>query len=150
MLIEVLRLSTTPESTIGALYVDGAWTAWTVEDTWRADKEAGVTRIPQGRYRVLLRREGGMHADYQRKYGDIHRGMLWLQDVPQFSYVYFHVGNKASHSEGCILVGKTANSNTLEDGFVGASGDTYRAFYPAVADNIEAGFPVYVRVRDFG
>jgi hypothetical protein len=91
-----------------------------------------------------------MHTRYQEKFGEMHKGMLWLQDVPEFTFVYFHPGNTAENSEGCILVGQTANSNTLENGFVGRSTDAYKALYPKVASEIEAGNGVYVRVRDIG
>jgi len=31
--------------------------------------------------------------------------MLWLQNVPNFEYVYLHIGNVVENSEGCVLVG---------------------------------------------
>ena len=113
MLLHLLRISTNEESTIGALYVDGAFECYVVEDAWKAQKAAGTTRIPQGIYEIKLRNEGGMTQKYGDRFSDIHQGMLWLQDVPEFQWVYIHTGNTAKHTEGCLIVGDVAKNTRL-------------------------------------
>jgi len=148
MRLELLRYSTSDESTLGALLIDGTFACYTLEDAFHVAKIPGQTRIPEGIYDLKLRTEGGMHADYGRKY-PFHRGMLWLQSVPQFEWVYIHVGNRAAHSEGCLLVGLTANCNQIEDGFVGKSVQAYERIYPGIADAV-LGDTATVEIRAVG
>jgi hypothetical protein len=135
---------------MGALQVDGRFQCYTIEDGGHFEKVAGETRIPAGTYEVLLRNEGGRTKEYAEDYPEMHRGMLWLQDVPGFEWVYIHRGNTAEHTEGCILVGDAPNNNTLKEGFCGSSGDAYQRIYPTVAGAIESGESVLVTVRDVG
>ena len=148
MHLEVLRYNTTSDSTLGVLFINGQFTCYSVEDTWHFEKVAGETRIPAGTYEVRLRNEGGLTKKYADKYPSMHRGMLWLQGVPGFQWVYIHVGNTAKASEGCILVGLDPNSAVESDAFVGSSGNAYKMIYPPIADAIESGEGVQITVRD--
>jgi len=105
MLLELFRYNTTDTDTLGFLMIDGRLACYTIEDTQRAVKVDGQTRIPSGTYQILLRDEGGMTKRYRNRFGDMHRGMLHLQDVPEFSWVYLHVGNTEDDSLGCLIVG---------------------------------------------
>jgi hypothetical protein len=150
MHIEVFRFSTSSNSTMGALQINGHFQCYTIEDGWHFEKVDGETRIPAGTYEIRLRREGGMTKTYGTRYPEMHRGMIWLQGVPGFEWVYIHTGNKAVHTEGCILVGDLPNNNTLGDGFCGSSGNAYKRIYPAIADAIESGDAVQITLRDIG
>jgi len=145
-----MRISTGAESTSGSLYIDGEFACFVLEDTKRIKKVAGETRIPDGLYRIDLRQEGGLNRKYAERYGNMHHGMLWLQDVPGFEWVYIHTGNKRGHTEGCLLVGDSLNNNQLVDGFVGKSRDAYQRIYPKIADAIESGEKVTIRVSNLG
>lgn len=106
--------------TIGNLYVDGVWFCNTLEDTDRglrqdlplslnkAKKRAGVTAIPTGRYRVTLDIQSPKMlrnpAKYT-KYAFCGYRIPRLINVPAYDGVLIHIGNKAEHSEGCLLVG---------------------------------------------
>ena len=104
------RMTSDADATIGALYADGAFLCFTLEDEYRVEKLAKETRIPSGTYAIRLRAAGGMHPKYKQRYGDLHQGMLHLQDVPDFDWVYLHTGNTDDHTDGCILVGRGAQS----------------------------------------
>jgi hypothetical protein len=132
------RIATDGASTIGILFLDGVFQCFTLEDEHRDVKVRGETRIPAGTYRVGLRNEGGLTQKYASRFPDIHRGMLWLRDVPGFRWVYLHVGNRADDTLGCILVGDAATA-TAGDMMVGASRAAYRRFYSVVVDAAEAG-----------
>jgi len=132
------RIATDGASTIGILFLDGVFQCFALEDQYRAVKVAGETRIPAGTYRIGLRNEGGLAQKYASRFPDIHRGMLWLRDVPGFRWVYLHVGNRDDDTLGCILVGDAATA-TAGDMMVGASRAAYRRFYPVVVDAAEAG-----------
>ena len=68
---------------------------FTLEDQRRlGEKVAGETSIPLGTYEIKLRTEGGMHEKYLRQFMELpHQGMLHLQNVPDFEWVYLHIGN---------------------------------------------------------
>lgn len=150
MHLTLYRLSTSEESTVGALYMNGEFVGWTLEDTKRIKKVAGETRVPAGIYEIELRTEGGMHQKYRKRFGRMHKGMLWLQNVPGFEWIYIHTGNKRGHTEGCILVGDSLNNNTRQDGFVGSSTPAYRRIYPKIAGAIAKGEDASIRVADLG
>ena len=147
MKIKVQRYSTSDESTIGLLWIDGRWESYTIEDAWHMVKQSGVTRIPEGTYEVQLRNDGGMTKQYAKRFPEIHQGMLWLRQVPEFDWVYIHTGNKAKHSEGCILVADgPPNDNRKAEGFVGSSGPAYTRIYPPIAQAILDGEDVTIEI----
>ena len=65
--------------------------------------------------------------------------MLWLQNVPDFEYIYIHTGNTDHDSAGCILVGYANYLNIDERGSVGMSVDAYKDIYPPIAQKIANG-----------
>lgn len=146
----MLRTSTGRESTTGVLYINGDFACYVLEDTKQDKKIEGKTRIPAGKYVLKLRNEGGLTKKYAERYGAMHRGMLWLQDVLGFLWVYLHPGNKAEHSKACILVGDTINNNQIGNGFLGKSRQAYERIYPLIADAIETGEEVTIRICELG
>ena len=122
MKLRVLRYHTTNDYTLGMLLneTDGRqFLAYTLEDEHRKEKVMGETRIPSGTYEITLRTTGGFHGRYTKKYGDMHKGMLWVRDVPGFEYILIHTGNTDEHTAGCLLVGDSSD----EKGFIGSSVD---------------------------
>ena len=154
MELEVLRISSQKDSTNGILFdVTGGerkFLCYTLEDEYREDKVAGETRIPAGTYRVTLRTTGGFHGRYVKKYGDMHKGMLWVRDVPNFEYILIHTGNNDSHTAGCLLVGDSQQANFgSSDGMVGSSVNAYKRIYPPIAEALEQGQEVTITYTDF-
>jgi len=154
MELEVLRFSSQDDSTNGILFdVTGGqrkFLCYTLEDEYRNDKVAGETRIPAGTYRITLRTTGGFHGRYVKKYGNMHKGMLWVRDVPGFEYILIHTGNTDEHTAGCLLVGDSQQANFgSSDGFIGSSGNAYKRIYPAIAKALEEGESVSITYVDF-
>ena len=154
MKYEVLRVSSGKDSTSGLLFeVDRGkrtFLAYTLEDEQRDVKVYGETRIPAGTYKLKLRTVGGFHTRYASKYGDFHKGMIWVQDVPGFEYILWHTGNTDEHTAGCLIVGNTQTNNRIaKDGFIGSSVDAYKFVYPRVQSAIEAGLDVEVTYIDY-
>lgn len=137
------RLPQHADCTLGGLSVDGRFQAFTLEDINRDVKVIGKTRIPAGTYDVKLRTEGGMHEKYLALYPE-HRGMLWLQAVPGFEWVYLHVGNTPENTDGCVLLGDSAQAM----GRVSDSVLAYRRVYALVSNAILAGEPTSITVKD--
>ncbi len=148
----VRRSSTGDESTLGEMhrtdYVGPQFRGYTMEDQPNEPKVKGETRIPAGRYQIKLREEGGMHGRYSKKF-DWHRGMLWLQDVPDFTWVYLHYGNYEKDTDGCILVGDGAQSNVIEDGMVQSSVACYTRIAKEIYAAMDAGEEVWITVEDY-
>ena len=118
MKLQVLRFSSESDSTNGLLFdvTEGVkFLAYTLEDEKRDEKVMSETRIPAGTYEVKLRTEGGHHNKYASRYGSMHKGMLWLQDVPNFKWILIHCGNTDEHTAGCLLVGDSQENNQIKE-----------------------------------
>ena len=144
MELKVLRYSDNGESTLGLLFVDGKFECYTLEDEARTQKVWGETRIPEGRYEVKFREEGGHHAKYMRRFGDFHKGMLHVQNVPNFEYILIHIGNDDDDTAGCLLVGNKANNNQHGVGYIESSTDAYTKLYDKVSKALVNGEEVHI------
>lgn len=95
--------------TLGMLYTDGDFLAFTCEDVDRFleegnEKVPGKTAIPRGQYQVVL--------SYSWKYKKIMPGIL---SVPGFAGVRIHGGNTAEDTDGCILIGAIRTEDGVDD-----------------------------------
>ena len=146
MILTVERFNDNKESTLGYLKVDDDFECFTLEDTFREKKIAGQTRIPKGKYRIKLRKEGGMNRKYSSRYSS-HEGMLWLQNVKNFSWVYIHIGNNSKDTEGCILVGEGCMSTPVKQTLV-KSRIAYLSLYEKIIKKINEGTNVFIEIKD--
>lgn len=143
----LLRYSAGEVSTLGLIRgQDDLFRCYTLEDEYREVKVAGETRIPEGKYEIKLRTEGGMNGRYAKKF-DFHKGMLWLQDVPGFKWIYFHPGNKHENTKGCILTGDGSMQNLTEDGMVMSSVSAYKRLYKEII-NLLQDHKVFIDIKD--
>ena len=152
MKLQVLRFNSKSDSTNGLLFDvtnEIEFLCYTLEDERREEKVMAETRIPAGVYNVLLRKEGGHHNKYAKKYGSMHKGMLWLQDVPNFQWILIHTGNTDEHTAGCLILGDSQENNTLvKNGFIGKSTQAYKRVYPPIAAALESGEEVIIEYID--
>ena len=153
MKLKVIRFSSQSDSTSGLLFdvTNGnKFLCYTLEDERREEKVMAETRIPAGVYSIKLRKEGGFHGRYTKKYGSMHKGMLHVQDVPNFKWILIHTGNTDEHTAGCLIVGDSQENNVLtKDGFIGKSVQAYKRIYPSIAEAIENGEEVTIEYVDF-
>lgn len=100
------RKEFTEESTIGELLIDDKFQCYTLEDRVRPKgvKVFGKTAIPAGMYEVTI--------TYSNRF---KHWLPLLLNVPKFEGIRIHSGNKAVHTEGCILVGKRKMPNIIYD-----------------------------------
>jgi hypothetical protein len=101
--LDLVRHTAIGDATIGTLSIDGSFQCFTLEDVIRETKIAGKTAIPAGSYSVLLCESPKFSDSYEEK--GLGRIVPLIDGVPNFIGIRIHVGNKASHSEGCVLVG---------------------------------------------
>lgn len=125
-----------------------------LEDERRTVKVMGETRIPAGIYRLGLNTneapEGERetnHQRYSRRFGSWHKGMIELQDVPNFTNAQFHIGNDDDDTDGCILPGEGTSKN-----WVSRSTDAYRRMYEKMIPHIlnEEGCWIHIIDGDLG
>lgn len=148
MELEVIRYTTDRESTMSLFMTEGKFTCFTLEDPFHFVKIPGETRIPNGRYRMKLRTYGGHHSKYKIKFPDIHKGMLQVMDVPNYTDILIHIGNFVTDTEGCLLVGDVAVNNIDQPDVVKNSTIAYKRMYPPIADAIESGEEVWITYRE--
>ncbi len=125
MILKLTRLKSDNRATIGVLELDDKVECFTLEDAYHETKVKHKTRIPIGTYEIKLRDDGGMNVKYHNKF-DFHKGMLHLQNVNNFEWVYIHIGNYDTDTSGCILVGNSAN---LINKSIGDSTKAYKEIY---------------------
>lgn len=124
------------KSTGGLFLIDNQPEGMIVEDERRKVKVKGETCIPTGTYKLGLRTEGGMHADYAKRFAAFHKGMIWILNVPGFEWVYLHCGNLEKHSDGCPLI-NTSMIMTPDYEFEGRESEkAYRRIAPRITDAI--------------
>ena len=137
------------ESTLSRLFLAQSFECFLLEDERRKVKVYGETCFPEGCYEVTLRTEGKKHQDYLERFPDFHEGMLWIRGVPDFSFLYYHIGNKAKHTDGCPLTGTTPRILIPSGEFeVGSSEKAYVPFYRKVLAEMKSGSRVFTTVRE--
>jgi len=148
MKLRVVRYLSSDDFTLGMLLdeTNGKhFLCYTLEDEHREEKVMHETRIPAGTYNITLRTVGGFHGRYTNKYGDMHKGMLWVRDVPGFEYILIHTGNTDEHTSGCLIVGNSSDRK----GFIGSSVSAYKRIYPAIAEALERGEEVTITYENY-
>lgn len=131
-----------PTTTLGVLSVDGKLECYTLEDRVRVDpnpetpqneaKVYGETAIPEGRYRVVI----NMSPKFKKL-------MMRLLDVPGFTGILIHGGNKHQDTFGCILVGQAISGETIKPG---TSTPAVRALFNKVQAALNKGEEVWITI----
>jgi hypothetical protein len=148
--IKVERTIFREKSTIGRLSIDGVNKCFTLEDRVREDAEKkvyGETAIPAGTYRVTLRTTGTIHEAYLKRFPGMHKGTLWIRNIPGYEYVLIHCGNTPSDTLGCILVGEDWQVGSDR---VNGSEKAYKGIYPGIRDALLKGQDVKIEIVNKG
>lgn len=140
--ITLRRLSDNGITTLGE-FEFGRNKIISLEDDYDEVKDPGNTRIPAGRYEIKLRTEGTWHERFKGRYS-FHRGMLHLQDVPNYLYILIHPGNEPKDTEGCIITG----NKKVNDNYVSGSTFAYLFLYGYVIAAFDRGERVFINIID--
>ncbi|MCI5045470.1 MAG: DUF5675 family protein [Aquisalinus sp.] len=135
MHVLVDRVKSGPNSTLSEVSIDGCFTCYGLEDEFRLLKVHGKKRISAALYRVGVRKSGGFHTRYLRRFAHLlgfHRGMLHILDVDDFNYILIHIGNYHHETDGCLLLGQDWARYDGSDFWVKRSSAAYRDFYGKV------------------
>jgi len=174
MEIDHIRLADDGAATLSVWLIDGRFACHVLEDPYQPIKIRGNTRIPDGRYEIVLRTEGGLHSKYSDpkrspQIAPIHKGMLWIRmpggpadqagkgpevsrinaegHLEIWTWIQPHIGNYHRNTDGCPLLGRAPNpwANPL---WVSNSTDTYLDVYPVIAEALLDGDTVGLNVRN--
>jgi predicted RNA-binding protein with RPS1 domain len=132
MKIRVVREQYRPGSTVGRLYLDGAFECFTLENGIRTKKVYGETAIPAGNYPV--------DVNYSPKF---KRQLPILRNVPSFEGARIHSGNTSANTLGCILVGQSWKPGAET---IAASRSALEALMSKIAQAVDRGEEVTVKV----
>lgn len=103
--------------------------------------------IPAGRYRLQQKKLlTPLTLRYRKNFQSWFTWHIEIANVPGFTDVYFHIGNRPEDSDGCVLVGSTADVNQA---FTGHSTTAYRRFYRLITSRLEAGEEIWLEVTEF-
>lgn len=94
MNLRVERRIFSPQSTIGRLFVDGAFQCFTLEPAWCTD-DVKPRAIPEGTYNLI-----NVRSEKHK------RNVPHVEFVPGFDAIEIHPGNSPADTEGCLLVGR--------------------------------------------
>lgn len=140
------------EYTIGRLSIDGTYFCDTLEDTdrglddgmseaeIRAKKVYGRTAIPTGEYEVtidVVSPRFSTKASYRQIKGKLPR----LLNVKGFDGILIHIGNSATDSHGCILVGQ----NNVKGRVINSTQTFYR-LYPQLQRARAKGEKITIKI----
>lgn len=149
MLIKLKRFLGGEDVTLGMVTIDGEFVGFTCEDESRVVKVANETRIPAGSYVIGIRKGTPMSERYDQKFSPWHDGMLEIKNVPDFTNIYFHIGNTEADTSGCVLVGLDCNvASDRSGGYIGESTRGYELFYKVVRDSIKHNEDVILIIED--
>jgi hypothetical protein len=132
-------------ATIGRMSVDGVEECYTLEDEVREPETSytktpawvlgwkipNITAIPRGRYQVTITHSPHFGCD-----------LPLLSNVPGYTAVRIHWGNKAADTDGCLLVGQTTEGNLIYK-----SKAAFEVLFPKIQAALAANVPVYVTVQ---
>lgn len=144
------RLSHTDTLTTSVLFVDRVLYAVVPEDPPQNVKVKGNTRIPAGRYRLVLEHSPKFSDAYGKRFGVADYKMLTVADVPDFIGIRMHTGNSPKDTAGCILPNAHLMVNADSDDTFYISELAYKAVYHEVAPFIERGGEAWITVQDEG
>lgn len=86
--------------TLGRIWV-GDWSCYTIERPWK-NNASNVSCIPEGEYKC------------EPFSGTKYKDVVQVLDVPDRTFILFHVANFAHDVQGCIGLGSRFNSEALE------------------------------------
>lgn len=115
--VEIRRYVYTQLTTMGILSVlkDGKLdrNCFTLEDKVRLDgvkvqDKTAIWGSPQGiEYPLRINHDFGMAKRYKKLWPSWHKGIIHIDEVPDFTYILIHCGRTHENTRGCPLVGSS-------------------------------------------
>ncbi len=148
--LSLIRFRYDQNTTLGLLYIRDQFIAYTLEDTYRETKIKGKTRIPSGVYEIKFREVmSGLTKKYRERKA-LQPFFTWhleLQNVPNYEFVYIHIGNTHGDTDGCILIADGIYDDSIKKSIMN-SVKAYTRFYKRIQALLEGGEKVRIKVYD--
>lgn len=153
MTLTLIRKYRKPEYTIGKLFINGQYFCDTLEDTDRgltqnmskeeiiAKKVKTKTAIPQGTYQVYMKQQSPRFA-VSKSYAFCKGYLPRLLKVPGYEGILIHIGNSATDTDGCILVGKNKAVGKVLESTV-----TFKILYDLLKAVDQRGEKIYIEIK---
>ena len=145
--LTVLRYTDDGQSTLGLLFLRKKFFAYTLEDTFRNEKVAGETRVPEGVYVLDF---NNSLTPLTLKYRDSHPWFdfhLEIKEIPGFKNVYIHIGNTHTDTEGCLLIADGIDASSTAK-MITRSRMAYERFYKTISALLKSGEEVRISIMD--
>lgn len=145
--ITVLRYLDDGHTSLGLIFLHKKFFAYTLEDTHQSEKVAGKTRIPSGTYQItLLKQDTPLTKSYRQRFPwfTYH---LELENVPNFSNIYIHIGNTHVDTDGCILVADGVNASSPSK-MITHSRLAFERLYKKISALLQVNEVVTIRIVD--
>ena len=153
MTLTLIRKYRKPDYTIGQLFINGQYFCDTLEDTDRgltqnmskeeiiAKKVKTRTAIPQGTYQVYMKQQSPRFAA-SKAYAFCRGYLPRLLKVPGYEGILIHIGNTATDTDGCILVGKNRAVGKVLESTV-----TFKALYEKLKAADQKGEKILIEIK---
>lgn len=137
---DLVRFDVGTHDTLGKLYFKKDFVCYTLEQS--------TNRANLGKYPLMLRSQGGLHATYGFRFKDIHKGVIQLDTGDTQDFRFIRTGNVAADSGGGMLLGKRIENQNEPDQAreLWHSEDAYREVYPLIANRIAAGEKMTIKI----
>lgn len=134
--VKIIRMAQGKNTTLSHLYIKDIFRCYLLEDSIRDKKIHGSTCIPEGNYHLKLNPNAGMNGKYKKRYPGLHKGMVEIGGIPNFSLVFIHIGNTHIETLGCPLTGRSFDFSN-GDYKVTQSAVSYESLYPELLNLID-------------
>ena len=105
--------------------------------------------VPAGTYQLKLKK---VKTPLTEKYQNKYPWFTWhveLQDVPNATGVYIHIGNTEADTDACILLGETCAMNPpTPAGHIGNSTAAFSKWYTVIRSSLERGGKADITIID--
>ena len=140
MELKVIRKWFSTKSTIGELYIDDAFTCYTLEDVARPKgvKIYGETAIPEGKYKIKITHSNRYNKPLPLIYNTADRAVVDGHGV-KFTGIRIHPGNSDKDTHGCLLPGLAKGKD-----FVSNSRDAFQGIMDLLEISVELGEEIVI------
>ena len=138
------RFASNSTATLGLLFFEKEFFCFSLEDEFREVKVSGETRIPAGKYKIRPAYNSGLLNRMRANGWYTFDWIPTICDVPGFTNIRIHAGNTEAHTDGCPLLGMSANSHNFT---IGRSRDAVLKFVEQLETCFNDG-EVYLTITD--
>lgn len=148
MILTLHRFNRDAKSTLGLLNINGHFECFILEDAERCEKISGETAIPVGRYQIKFRKEDTPLTKKYRQNYDWFTHHLQIMDIPNYQWVYIHIGNWPEDTEGCLLVGDVAEADPAKMvSHIEKSAQAFERVYKQISDTLDRKEEVWIIIE---